>query len=51
LQHLIQMNRISRMLHKMTLLPRQQVAINFSQKYVVSDYDVFKEAIEDEEEP
>ena len=40
IQYLIQMNRISRLLHKFTLEARQRRAINYSHKYVISEKDI-----------
>ena len=39
IQHLIEMNRIARLLHKSVFLTRQQLAIKFSHKYVISNKD------------
>jgi len=40
IQYLIEMNRVSRFLHKATFLTRQRLAINYSHKYVISDTDL-----------
>lgn len=44
IQYFIEMNRISRLLHKMNLLQRQRHAIDYSHKYVVTDKDIQKAA-------
>ena len=36
IQYLIGMNRISSLLHKMTFLTRQRLAVNYSYKYVIT---------------
>ena len=46
IQYLIEMNRISRLLHKMNFLSRQQLAVNYSRKYVISSQDTKKAAAE-----
>ena len=40
IQYLIEMNRITRLLHKMNFAPRQRSVINFSRKYVITEKDV-----------
>ena len=37
---MIEMNRITRLLHKINFLARQRRAVNFSHKYVISDRDL-----------
>lgn len=40
IQYLIEMNRVSRLLHKATLLTRQRLSINYSHKYTISEKDI-----------
>ena len=42
IQHMIEMNRISRLLHKMNFLQRQRHAVSYSHKFVVTDQDIWK---------
>ena len=44
IQYLIEMNRVSRYLHKAAFLTRQRLAINYSHKYVISDADIRRAA-------
>jgi len=37
IQYLMEMNRVTRLLHKDNFLARQRRAINYSHKYVISD--------------
>lgn len=37
---MIEMNRISRLLHKQSLLPRQRKAVDYSHRYVIGDKDL-----------
>ena len=39
IQYLIEMNRVSRLLHKMNFLHRQRLAVNYSRKYTISSQD------------
>ena len=41
---MIESNRVSRLIHKATFLPRQRAALDHSHKYVISNRDVAKEA-------
>ena len=43
IQHVIEMNRISRLLHKVHFLPRQRYAVDFSHKFVIADKDLATE--------
>ena len=38
--NLIQLNRVSRLLHKMNFLSRQRKAVGLSHKFVISDKDI-----------
>ena len=40
LQHLIEMNRISRLMHKMNFLARQRDSIKYSSRFVITDNDL-----------
>ena len=40
---MIEMNRVTRLLHKMHFLSRQRRAVNFSHKFVISDKDLARE--------
>ena len=42
IQNLIQMNRITRLVHKARFLPRQRYLIDFSRKYVITAADIAK---------
>ena len=37
LQYLIEMNRVTRLLHKTSMLTRQRSTVDFSENYVISD--------------
>ena len=37
IQHMIEMNRVSRLLHKATFSARQRQAVNYSRKFVITD--------------
>ena len=43
IQHMIALNRVSRLLNKTSMVSRQRTAVNFSRKFVISDYDVRNE--------
>jgi len=40
IQYLIEMNRVTRLLHKAKFLTRQRKAVSYGHKYVISDYDL-----------
>ena len=40
IQYLIEMNRVTRLLHKINFLSRQSCAINYSHKYVITAKDI-----------
>ena len=40
IQHLIQMNRLNRLLHRIFLRRHQRQAVNFSRKFIITDKDV-----------
>ena len=45
IQYIIEMNRISRLVHKAVFLNRQRRAINFSNKYVITNKDVQQDTL------
>ena len=47
IQYIIEMNRISRLLHKTFFFARQRRAINHSHKYVIADRDITAAANKD----
>ena len=49
IQYIIEMNRISHLLHKMNFLVRQRRAVKYSRKYVISVNDTKQEAAEKDE--
>ena len=42
IQYILQMNRITRLIHKMMFLARQRRAIKYGHKYVISDKQLYK---------
>ena len=42
IQYMIEMNRVTRVLHKATFLVRQRRAVDYSHRYVISDKDLTK---------
>lgn len=40
IQYLIQMNRVTRLLHKARFMSRQRLAVNYSHKFIINDQDV-----------
>ena len=42
IQHVIEMNRVNKLLHKVNFLPRQVRAINYGHKFVISNRDIVK---------
>ena len=50
IQYIIEMNRITRLLHKAFFFARQRRAVNHSHKYVIADRDIMATQNEDPQE-
>ena len=44
IQHMLELNRVSRLIHKATFSARQRQAVNYSRKFVITDKSLFNSA-------